>query len=86
MKACAVQNFSYVIGACQGGRHNSRRETYGHSMIIDPWGATLDESLNPGNDILYANIDLDYLHKIRASIPLLRDINTPVLHQKMSSM
>lgn len=38
VRARAVENFAYVVAAAQGGRHASGRETYGHSMIVDPWG------------------------------------------------
>lgn len=67
----AVENFCYVIGACQGGTHSSNRQTYGHSIIIDPWGTILakKDDMEPG--IIYANIDLEHLKKVRKSIPAL---------------
>lgn len=66
----AVENFCYVIGACQGGLHSSGRQTYGHSLIIEPWGKIIEEITKPGNGIVYAEIDLKKLHQIRASIPI----------------
>jgi len=38
LRARAIENQFYVIAAAQGGVHNERRETFGHSMIVDPWG------------------------------------------------
>jgi nitrilase len=66
----AVENFCYFIGACQGGRHSNGRETYGNSLIIDPWGKVLakQESINPG--IIYADIDLNKIQEIRRAIPI----------------
>lgn len=66
----AVENFCYVIGATQGGEHANGRKTYGHALIVDPWGCVVAEKadMNPG--VIYAEIDLDNLHKIRASLPI----------------
>lgn len=68
----AVDTFCYVIGACQGGLHTNGRQTYGHSLIVDPWGSVMTEhkALQPGN--IYAEIDLKKLHEIRKSIPIAR--------------
>ncbi|MDX1900640.1 MAG: carbon-nitrogen hydrolase family protein [Gammaproteobacteria bacterium] len=71
-RSCAIQNFCYLIGACQSGKHDSGRETFGHSMIIDPWGKVLANHPKPGNGIIYADIDLEYLTKVRSAIPLTR--------------
>jgi predicted amidohydrolase len=68
-RARAVENFCYVIGACQGGTHNTGRKTFGHSLIVDPWGeikATMADEV----DVITANIDLDYVRKIRKDIPV----------------
>jgi predicted amidohydrolase len=69
-RARAVENFSYVIGACQGGLHSNGRGTYGHSVIIDPWGRVIGkiDGVEPG--IIYADIDLETVHKARKSIPV----------------
>lgn len=64
----AVENFCYVIGACQGGVHTNGRQTYGHSIIVDPWGIVIEETSVPGNNVIYATIDLERLHKIRSSL------------------
>ncbi|HEU5281412.1 MAG TPA: carbon-nitrogen hydrolase family protein [Gammaproteobacteria bacterium] len=69
-RARAVENFSYVIGACQGGLHSNGRKTYGHSVIIDPWGRVISkmDGVEPG--VIYADIDLTAVHQARKSIPV----------------
>jgi deaminated glutathione amidase len=67
----AVENFCYVIGACQGGTHASNRKTYGHSLIIDPWGSVLAERTEPGPGVIYSDISLEKIYKIRAAMPSL---------------
>ncbi len=69
LRARAIENQCYVVAAAQGGRHNEKRETWGHSMIIDPWGSVLD-CLEKGEGIALANIDIDYLNDIRARMPV----------------
>ena len=59
-----------MIGACQSGVHASGRETYGHSIIVSPWGEILAESNVPGEDVIYAEIDLNYLESIRVKLPM----------------
>lgn len=70
MRSRAIENLSYVIGAAQGGTHTNGRQTYGHSIAIDPWGKILAEASGIGETVLYADIDLQYLHKVRKSIPI----------------
>ena len=66
----AIENFCYLIGACQGGTHASGRKTYGNSIIVEPWGklAAKCEGDNPG--IIYADIDLNKVYEARKSIPI----------------
>ncbi|KAJ5595378.1 uncharacterized protein N7459_001586 [Penicillium hispanicum] len=74
LRARAIETQSYVIAAAQAGPHNEKRRSYGHSMIVNPWGEVLarlgDEYLEP--QIATAEIDLDLLSKIRREMPLLR--------------
>ncbi|MCC6303094.1 MAG: carbon-nitrogen hydrolase family protein [Gammaproteobacteria bacterium] len=67
----AIENQCYVIAAAQGGYHFNGRETYGDSMIVDPWGAVL-ERLPRGAGVICADIDLAYLARIRRSFPSLQ--------------
>jgi len=79
LRARAIETGSYVIAAAQGGHHDDGRDTYGHSMIIDPWGTVLAEAGNePG--VISAEIDPDLSATVRARIPALanaRDFTEP---------
>ena len=69
IRARAIENQSYVLAAAQGGIHNERRQTWGHSMIVDPWGKVLD-SLESGEGIVLAEVDLDLVKDIRRRMPI----------------
>jgi deaminated glutathione amidase len=71
LRARAIENQCYVIGAGQGGVHNERRETFGHSMIVDPWGRVLDV-LAAGEGVVVADIDHEMLREIRQRMPVLK--------------
>lgn len=64
----AIDTFCYLIGAGQGGMHTNGRETYGNSIIVDPWGRVIDQ-VTDDHPIVYADIDLDELHRIRKKMP-----------------
>ena len=71
LRARAVENLCYVIAPNQGGFHVNGRRTFGHSMIIDPWGTVLDcKKTNAG--FVSAEIDLSRLHKTRETFPVLQ--------------
>lgn len=70
IRARAVENLCYVIASNQGGLHVSGRETFGHSMIVDPWGSVL-ASLPTGGGVVCAEVDKRYLAQVRASFPAL---------------
>ncbi len=70
LRARAVENLCYVIASAQGGFHLNGRETYGHSMIVDPWGNVLDE-LPGGPGIVSARIDTALPERIRERFPAL---------------
>ena len=65
----AIDTFCYMIGACQGGLHVNGRKTYGHSLIVDPWGQVIQELSGQDDRIVYASINLSQVHEIRKSIP-----------------
>lgn len=71
VRARAVENLAYVIAAAQGGRHASGRETWGHSMIVDPWGEVLARQ-ETGAGVALAACDRARLADIRAQLPSLR--------------
>ncbi len=71
LRARAIENSAYVIAPAQTGQHGEKRKTWGHSLIIDPWGKVLaDAGDEPG--IIYADIDTDYLQEIRKKLPSLK--------------
>lgn len=73
LRARAIENQCYVIAAGQGGRHNERRETWGHSMIVDPWGCILSQ-IEFGEGLAVAEMDLEYLRDIRQRMPIAEQI------------
>ena len=70
LRARAIENQVYVIAPDQFGKSPNSFETHGHSMIVDPWGKVI-AVLPDGPGIIMAEIDLDYLAKIRAELPAL---------------
>lgn len=68
LRARAIENLSYVVAAAQGGYHLNGRETYGHSMIVDPWGRVLAER-DRGTGAVLGDIDLEWLRRVRRSFP-----------------
>ncbi|KXX78222.1 putative hydrolase nit2 [Madurella mycetomatis] len=74
LRARAIETQSYVVAAAQVGKHNEKRVSYGHSMIIDPWGRVLAElgGTSGEPEIATAEIDHGLLHKVRMEMPLNR--------------
>jgi predicted amidohydrolase len=70
LRARAVENLCYVIAPNQGGFHLNGRKTFGHSMIIDPWGVVLD-CYKTGGGFVCANIDIERMEKVRSAFPVL---------------
>ena len=71
LRARAIENLCYIIAPDQGGYHKNGRETYGDSMIIDPWGVVLNR-LPHGTGVVVSDIDLEKLHKTRKNFPALQ--------------
>ncbi|SHE48509.1 Predicted amidohydrolase [Fodinibius roseus] len=70
LRARAIENTSYVFAPAQTGLHGSNRETWGHAMIVDPWGEVIaDAGSEPG--IVCATIDPARIREVRRSIPSL---------------
>jgi len=70
LKARAIENLCYVAAAAQAGEHPGGRRTYGHSMIIGPWGEVLAEAA-AGPGVVTATMDDDYLRRLRSQFPAL---------------
>ncbi|KAI9473442.1 MAG: carbon-nitrogen hydrolase [Benjaminiella poitrasii] len=81
LKARAIETQSYVIAAAQTGQHNEKRASYGHAIIVDPWGTVLAQC--PEHDqpsIAIAKIDLEYMKKIRTEMPVMSHRRTDLYH------
>jgi nitrilase len=70
LRARAVENLCFVIAPGQGGRHYDERATWGHSMIVDPWGEVLC-CVETGPGFACANLDLEAQQELRRSFPAL---------------
>ena len=71
LRARAIETQCFVFAAAQGGTHEHGRKTYGHSLIISPWGEVLAEGgEDPG--VITAEIDMASLEEVRARVPSLR--------------
>lgn len=77
LRARAVEASAFVIAAAQVGKHADGRGTYGHSLVVDPWGDVLLDMGGEGPGIAYCDIDLDRIDEVRRQLPSLanrRDI------------
>ena len=70
LRSRAIENLAYVVAPAQFGRHNSERESFGHSAIIDPWGQVL--SLAPDRiGVISSELDFEYQDQLRKRLPCL---------------
>lgn len=77
LRARAIENQCYVLAAAQGGTHASGRQTYGHSMLIDPWGEVVAD-LPEGEGIVMGQMDPERLQSVRHNLQAL-------LHQRLNT-
>lgn len=71
LRARAIENGAFVLAPAQVGTHEGGRETYGHSLIIDPWGTILAEGDGENIGIIMAELDMDAVKTAREAIPAL---------------
>ena len=71
LRARAIETGCFVIAAAQGGVHENGRTTYGHSMIVDPWGKIIAQIDGDETGVLIADIDLDAVTEARGRVPAL---------------
>lgn len=71
LRARAIENQCYVLAAAQGGTHQNGRRTFGHSMLVDPWGE-VKALLREGEGVITGEIDAAMLAGVRESLPALR--------------
>ncbi|MCA0278653.1 MAG: carbon-nitrogen hydrolase family protein [Proteobacteria bacterium] len=73
LRARAIENGAFVIASAQGGKHEDGRETFGHSLIIDPWGRILAEAAHDEPGVIIAEIDTRHSSDARKKIPNLKN-------------
>lgn len=71
LRARAIENQCYVLAAAQGGKHVNGRRTWGHSMLVDPWGEIIAQ-MPEGEGIVLGAIDTAQIGGVRASLPALK--------------
>ena len=72
-RARAIENGAFMLSAAQAGRHDDKRQTYGHSIIVSPWGEVLAEADGETPQVIMADIDPALAEDARARIPALKN-------------
>jgi len=72
LRARAIENSAWVVAPAQVGRHADGRETYGHSLIVDPWGRVLEDAGDAVDCVRYARLDYPWLNGLRERFPVRR--------------
>ncbi len=76
LRARAIENQAYVLAPAQQGRHPRDRLTWGHAMVVDPWGLVTARA-SEGEGLAMAELDLEYLAKVRRTLPALTHRRLP---------
>lgn len=71
LRARAIENLAFVAAAAQGGRHDNQRQTWGHAMLVDPWGQVLAQQAQLAGVVL-ADLDYEHLQACRSRLPALQ--------------
>jgi len=71
LRARAIENQAYVLAPAQWGRHGEKRQTYGHAMIVDPWGTVIARA-SEGEGVALGTYERSALERIRESLPALK--------------
>ena len=71
LRARAIENQAFVLAAAQGGRHDNGRQTWGHSMLVDPWGEILDQRTDDGEGLVIGEVSYPRLQDVRGRLPAL---------------
>ncbi|KAF1048203.1 carbon-nitrogen hydrolase family protein [Xylophilus sp.] len=77
LRARAIENQAYVLAPAQGGLHESNRHTWGHSMLVDPWGTVLAVRAEDGAGLVAGTLDAARLAEVRTQLPALRHTVLP---------
>ena len=76
LRARAIETGCFVIAAAQAGSHQNGRSTYGHSLVVDPWGKIVAELGGEGEGVLVADLDLNAVAEARGRVPALANART----------
>ena len=71
LRARAIENQCYVIAAAQGGTHQNGRRTFGHSMVVDPWGEIVGLCAEDGEGVVVAEVSAERIAAVRNQLPAL---------------
>jgi predicted amidohydrolase len=71
IRARAIEAGVFAIAAAQSGRHEDGRETYGHSLVVGPWGEVLLD-MGEGNGVGFAHLDMEEVERVRSRLPAIR--------------
>ncbi|MBP9743545.1 MAG: hypothetical protein KBD37_09325, partial [Burkholderiales bacterium] len=80
LRARGIETQCYLITSAQGSNHSNGRQTFGHSMIIDPWGK-IEGVLAKGAGIVMGNINRQVITKIRTQLPALQQAMIEQTHK-----
>ncbi len=84
-RARAIENGAFMISAAQGGVHEDGRETYGHSIIVDPWGRVIAEAEGDEPGVIVATLSLDEVKAARSKVPNLKNARTYRVETEMQT-
>lgn len=70
LRARAIENSAWMVAAAQVGRHADGRETYGHSLVVDPWGLVLEDAGEAADCVRFARFDYRWLEGLRQRFPV----------------
>ncbi len=73
LRARAIETGCFVLASAQGGTHENGRQTYGHSMVIDPWGEIVTMRADQTGGLIFAELDFDKIKQARSSVPALQN-------------
>jgi predicted amidohydrolase len=71
LRARAIENLAYVVAPAQGGLHENGRRTWGHSMVVDPWGVVMAQRSDDGEGLALAELDAARVTELRRQLPAL---------------
>ena len=74
LRARAVENQCWVLAPAQGGTHENGRHTWGHSLVVDPWGTVVAQRADDGEGVVLATLDPERTAQVRAQLPALHSM------------